>query len=57
MKRATLDTFLLQTVRSHLMDSLHNRLNFDLDKKNKIFHRSLKVHLKIGKTAKCGCEM
>ena len=40
---------------------LHNRLNFDLGKKIKIFHHSLKGHFKISKTApgvfvKC-CKM
>ena len=39
------------------MDNLHNRLNFDRGLKNKIFHHSLRGHLKITKTARFGYEM
>ena len=40
------------------MDNLHNnRLNFDVGKKNKIFHRSLKGHLEISKTRRFDDEM
>ena len=40
------------------MDNLHNnRLNFDVGKKNKILHRSLKGHLEISKTRRFDDEM
>ena len=39
------------------MDDLHDRLNFYVDRKNKIFHHILQGHLKISKTAKFGCKM
>ena len=37
------------------MDNFHDKLNFDLGKKNKIFHDSLKGHFKISRTANFGC--
>jgi hypothetical protein len=39
------------------MDDSSYRLYFDLGKKNKIHHHSLKEHVKISKIAKFGCEM
>jgi tartrate-resistant acid phosphatase type 5 len=39
------------------MDDSSYSLNFDLRKKKKIHHHSLKKHVKTGKIAKFGCEM
>jgi hypothetical protein len=40
-----------------VMDHLHYRLNFDLDKSRQIFHHSLKEHHKISNIPKFRCEM
>ena len=42
---------------SKTIHSLHNRLTFDLGKKNKIFYYNQKEHLKISRIAKLGGEM
>ena len=39
------------------MDDSSYRLFFQLDKKDEIYHYSLKEHPKISKIAKFGCEM
>jgi hypothetical protein len=40
-----------------LMDNLHNRLNLDSGKKNKIYQHSSKVHLETTKIAKFGIDI
>ena len=39
------------------MDHSPIGLNFDIGKKNKIFHHSWKEHVQISKIAKFGCGM
>jgi hypothetical protein len=42
---------------SLIMDHLHYRLNFDLNKSRQKFHHSLKEHHKISNIPKFRCEM
>ena len=54
LKFPTLSAF---AVSRNLMDHLHYRLNFDLNKSRQKFHHSLKEHHKISNIPKFRCEM
>ena len=52
-----ISAYIVPQFQSYEIDNLHNRLTFDLGKKNKIFYYSQKEHLRISRIAKFGGEM
>ena len=57
LDRDSIFTTITTILKPDLMDHLHYRLNFDLDKSRQKFHHSLKEPHKISNIPKFRCEM